>query len=129
MSDKQENKVSGKVYDVKLFGRLMQYARAYRLQFTVSAIAVISVALFAAVRPTLLKQVIDQYISNKDAEQLLFYVLLMLGALIFEVLSQFLFIYFANWLGQNIIKDMRKQLFSHLLNFKMNYFNRSSVGR
>jgi subfamily B ATP-binding cassette protein MsbA len=129
MSDNQENKVSGKVYDVKLFGRLMQYARAYRFQFTVSAIAVISVALFAAVRPTLLKQVIDEYISNKDAEQLLFYVLLMLGALIFEVLSQFLFIYFANWLGQNIIKDMRKQLFSHLLNFKMNYFNRSSVGR
>ena len=129
MSDNQENKVSGKVYDVKLFGRLMQYARAYRFQFTVSAIAVISVALFAAVRPTLLKQVIDQYITNKDAEQLLFYVMLMLGALIFEVLSQFLFIYFANWLGQNIIKDMRKQLFSHLLNFKMNYFNRSSVGR
>ena len=129
MAGNQENKVSGKVYDVKLFGRLMQYARAYRFEFAVSAIAVISVALFAAVRPTLLKQVIDQYISNKDAEQLLFYVLLMLGALIFEVLSQFLFIYFANWLGQNIIKDMRKQLFSHLLSFKMNYFNRSSVGR
>jgi len=129
MSGNQENKVSGKVYDVKLFGRLMQYARAYRFEFAVSAVAVISVALFAAVRPTLLKQVIDQYIANKDAEQLLFYVLLMLGALIFEVLSQFLFIYFANWLGQNIIKDMRKQLFSHLLNFKMNYFNRSSVGR
>ena len=129
MSDKQENKVSGKVYDVKLFGRLMHYARKYRFQFTLSAISVISVALFAAVRPTLLKQVIDEYISNKDAEQLLFYVLLMLGALIFEVLSQFLFIYFANWLGQNIIKDMRTQLFSHLLDFKMNYFNRSSVGR
>ena len=129
MSDKQENKVSGKVYDVKLFGRLMHYARKYRFQFTLSAISVISVALFAAVRPTLLKQVIDEYISKKDAEQLLFYVLLMLGALIFEVLSQFLFIYFANWLGQNIIKDMRTQLFSHLLDFKMNYFNRSSVGR
>jgi len=129
MSENQENKVSGKVYDVKLFARLMQYARSYRFEFTVSAVAVISVALFAAVRPTLLKQVIDQYISNKDAEQLLFYVMLMLGALIFEVLSQFLFIYFANWLGQNIIKDMRKQLFSHLLSFQMNYFNRSSVGR
>ena len=129
MSASQENKVSGKVYDVKLFGRLMRYARKYRFEFSLSAISVISVALFAAVRPTLLKQVIDQYIANKDAEQLLFYVLLMLGALIFEVLSQFLFIYFANWLGQNIIKDMRKQLFSHLLNFKMNYFNRSSVGR
>ena len=129
MSEKQENKVSGKVYDVKLFGRLMQYARKYRFQFVLSAISVISVALFAAVRPTLLKQIIDDYIANKNAEQLLFFVLLMLTALIFEVISQFLFIYYANWLGQNIIKDMRKQLFSHLLHFKMTYFNRSSVGR
>ena len=129
MSEKQDNKVSGKVYDVELFGRLMRYARKYRFQFVLSAISVISVALFAAVRPTLLKQIIDDYIANKNAEQLLFFVLLMLTALIFEVISQFLFIYYANWLGQNIIKDMRKQLFSHLLHFKMNYFNRSSVGR
>ena len=129
MSDVQDNKVSGKVYDIKLFGRLMRYARKYRMQFAVSAFSVIGVALFAAVRPTLLKQVIDEFIAMKNAEQLLFYVLLMLTALILEVISQFLFIYFANWLGQNIIKDMRTQLFSHLLSFKMNYFNRSSVGR
>ncbi len=129
MSDKQENKVSGKVYDVKLFGRLMRYAQKYRFQFALSGISVISVALFAAVRPTLLKQIIDEYIATKNAEQLLFYVLLMLLALVFEVISQFLFIYYANWLGQNIIKDMRNQLFSHLLRFKMTYFNRSSVGR
>ena len=130
MSDKKEGtKVTGKVYDYKLFARLMHYARRYRKQFLISAIAVILIALFAAVRPMLLKQIIDQYIVNKDAEQLLLFVLLMLLALVFEVVFQFLFIYFANWLGQNIIKDMRVQLFDHLLHFKMNYFNRSSVGK
>ena len=45
------------------------------------------------------------------------------------MLFQFLFIYYANWLGQNIIKDMRIQLFRHLLGFKLSYFNNSSVGR
>lgn len=130
MSDKKEGtKVTGKVYDYKLFARLMHYARRYRKQFLISAIAVILIALFAAVRPMLLKQIIDQYIVNRDAEQLLLFVLLMLLALVFEVVFQFLFIYFANWLGQNIIKDMRVQLFNHLLRFKMNYFNRSSVGK
>ena len=130
MSDKKEGtKVTGKVYDYKLFARLMHYAKRYRKQFLISAIAVILIALFAAVRPMLLKQIIDQYIVNKDAEQLLLFVLLMLLALVFEVVFQFLFIYFANWLGQNIIKDMRVQLFGHLLRFKMNYFNRSSVGK
>jgi len=127
---KEENKkVIGKVYDVKLFARLMRYARKYKLQFNLSVIAVLSVALFAAVRPLLLKQIIDDYIYNKNAHLLLVFVSLMFLVLIFEVLFQFLFIYFANWLGQYIVRDMRTQLFSHLLSFKMQYYNKSSVGK
>ena len=125
----EKKKVIGKVYDVKLFSRLMRYARFYRLQFSISVLAVLSVALLAAIRPILLKEIIDDYISNKNAEQLLVFVSLMLIVLIFEVLFQFLFIYFANWLGQNIVRDMRTQLFKHLLNFKMQYFNTSAVGK
>jgi len=128
--EKGENKkVTGKVYDVKLFKRLMNYARHYRLQFTISVLAVISVALLAAVRPILLKRIIDDFIYNKNAEQLVVFTSLMVLVLVFEVLFQFLFIYFANWLGQNIIKDMRTQLFKHLLHFKMKYFNTSAVGK
>jgi len=127
---KEENKkVIGKVYDVKLFSRLMRYARFYKLQFAISVFAVLCVALLAAIRPLLLRQIIDDYISNKNAEQLLVFVSLMLFVLLFEVIFQFLFIYFANWLGQNIVRDMRTQLFRHLLNFKMQYFNTSAVGK
>ncbi len=131
MSDKntEEIKVTGKVYDYKLFVRLMNFARGYRRQFVISVVSVILLALFAAVRPVLLQQIIDDYISNKNAKQLLIFSILMLSVLIIEVLFQFLFIYFANWLGQNIIKDMRTQLFKHLLHFKMQYYNKSSVGK
>ncbi|MDN3642156.1 ABC transporter ATP-binding protein [Lutimonas halocynthiae] len=131
MSEKKEGnkKVIGKVYDVKLFKRLMNYARHYRLQFSISVMAVLSVALLAAVRPILLKRIIDDFIFNRDAEQLVVFTSLMVLVLVFEVLFQFLFIYFANWLGQNIIRDMRTQLFKHLLHFKMKYFNTSAVGK
>ena len=108
MTEKKENKkVIGKVYDVKLFARLMRYARKYRFQFGISVIAVLSVALLAAVRPVLLRTIIDDFIFSKNQEQLVVYIGLMLLVLCFEVIFQFLFIYFANWLGQNIIKDMR----------------------
>ena len=128
--NKEENKkVIGKVYDVKLFSRLMNYARHYRLQFAISVVAVLSVAIFAAVRPILLKTIIDDFIANKNSEQLLVFTSIMLLVLVFEVLFQFLFIYFANWLGQNIIRDMRTQLFRHLLYFKMQYFNKTAVGK
>ncbi|MGI9532602.1 ABC transporter ATP-binding protein [Lutimonas sp.] len=130
MSEKKEDKkVIGKVYDVKLFKRLMAYASHYKLQFSISVIAVLSVAMLAAIRPILLKDIIDDYIFNKDAEQLVFFTSIMVLVLVFEVLFQFLFIYFANWLGQNIIRDMRTQLFKHLLQFKMKYFNTSAVGK
>ncbi len=125
----ENKKVVGKVYDVKLFKRLMNYARNYRLQFSISVFAVLSVALLAAIRPILLKRIIDDFIYNKNAEQLVVFTSLMVLVLVIEVLFQFLFIYFANWLGQNIIMDMRTQLFKHLLHFKMKYFNTSAVGK
>jgi len=125
----ENKKVTGKVYDYKLFARLMSFAKTYRVQFVVAVLSVILLALFAAIRPVLLQQIIDDYITNKNAKQLLVFVIIMLSVLVFEVIFQFFFIYFANWLGQNIIKDMRTQLFKHLLHFKMQYFNNSSVGK
>ena len=131
MSKKEigNKKVTGKVFDYQLFVRLLSYAKIYRMQFVISAIAVVLLALFAAVRPVLLQQIIDDYITNKNSEQLLVFIILMFVVLLFEVIFQFLFIYFANWLGQNIVKDMRIQLFRHLSYFKMQYFNNSSVGK
>ena len=126
---KDHKKVVGKVYDVKLFSRLMRYARNYKLQFNLSVIAVLSVALLAAIRPVLLKKIVDDFITDKNAEQLLVFSSFMLLVLVLEVLCQFLFIYFSNWLGQSIIRDMRIQLFKHLLNFKMQYYNQSAVGK
>lgn len=126
---KKDNKVTGKVFDYQLFARLLSFAKSYRLQFVLSLISVIFLAVFAAIRPILLQQIVDDYISNKNAEQLLNFSILMFVVLFFEVTFQFIFIYFANWLGQNIVKDMRTQLFKHLLHFKMQYFNKSSVGR
>jgi len=128
--EKDKNKkVTGKVFDLQLFVRLLSYAKKYKTQFFVSAVAVVLLAGFAAVRPVLLQQIIDDYITNKNSKQLLIFVVLMLIVLLFEVIFQFLFIYFANWLGQNIVKDMRIQLFKHLSYFKMQYFNNSSVGK
>ena len=40
-----------------------------------------------------------------------------------------MFIYYANWLGQNVVKDMRIRLFSHLLQFRMKFFNKQPVGK
>jgi subfamily B ATP-binding cassette protein MsbA len=53
----------------------------------------------------------------------------MIGVLVLEVIFQFSFIFYANWLGQHIIKDLRISLFGLMMRFKMKYFDTSSVGR
>lgn len=120
---------SGKAFDVKIFKRLMQYMQTYRLQFAIATISAILLTLFAVVRPVLVKTIIDNYLTNKDVVGLLNYTMLILGVLFGGVITRFVFIYTANKLGFTIIKDMRMQLFKHMLNFKMSYFDNSSVGQ
>ena len=123
------NSNTGKAFDVKIFKRLMQYAKLYRSYFLVASISAILLTLFAVVRPILLKEIIDHYLADKDKVGLLNYVLLMLVFLLSGVITRFVFIYTANKLGFSIIKDMRMQLYKHMLNFKMSYFDKSSVGQ
>lgn len=120
---------TGKAFDVKIFKRLMQYAKEYRSFFLIASISAILLTLFSVVRPILLKEIINHYLADKDEVGLLNYVLLMFGVLMLGVLTRFVFIYTANKLGFSIIKDMRMQLYKHMLNFKMSYFDTSSVGQ
>jgi subfamily B ATP-binding cassette protein MsbA len=124
-----ENKTNKKSFNIDVFKRLMSYARVYKGQFMGTAIAALLLSGAGALRPYLFIRTVDDYIQVKDEQGLLNYVLIMLGLLMFEVLLQFAFIYQANWLGQQIIKDVRTNIFSHILGFKMAYINKSSVGK
>ena len=124
-----ENKTNKKSFNIDVFKRLMGYAQVYRGQFMGTALAALLLSGAGALRPYLFIRTVDDYIQVKDEQGLLYYVLIMLSLLLFEVLLQFAFIYQANWLGQQIIKDVRTNIFSHILGFKMAYINKSSVGR
>jgi len=107
----------------------MGFSAPYRRIYYLLVFSAISLSFFSTTGPYLLKIIIDDYIIPKDHEGLKFFVILMLIALLLEVFFQFVFIYFANWLGQMIIKDIRIVLYDRLINFKMTYFDNSSVGK
>ena len=117
-----------KIFDVSLFKRLLQYIRPYKTVFVISLVCVVGLAVFGALRPYVLKEAIDVKIASKEYDGFVMYMLIMFGLLIFEVVSQLLFIYYASWLGQSVVKDIRVKLFRHMLKFKMTYFDKSSVG-
>ncbi|MFD0761243.1 ABC transporter ATP-binding protein [Lutibacter aestuarii] len=122
-------KLTGKAFDAKIFKRLMGFAKKYRLQFVIGTLSAILLSLVSVAKPILLQEIVNTYFETKDKEGILYFSLLMVVFLIAEVFLQFLFIYKVNWLGQNIIKDIRVKLQKHMLQFKMAYFDQSSVGK
>ncbi len=120
---------SGQAFDVSLLKRLVAFAKPYKGSFIISLLSAVLLSFFGVARPMLMQTAVDRYIVNKDLDGLMFFAMLMFGTLIMEVLCQFSFILFSNMLGQDVIKDIRIKLFSKLLSFKMQYFDKASVGR
>lgn len=122
-------KVSGKIFDLKLFGKLMAFIKPFKATYYFVMFAAILLSVSSTLTPYLLKVTVDDYITPKDYTGMQLFVGLMLVTLLLEVLFQFLFVFYANWLGQKVIKDLRVKLFDKIIYFKMAYFDKTAVGR
>ncbi len=122
-------KVSGKIFDQELFSKLLIYVRPFKKTYYFVMISAILLSAFSTLTPYLLKITVDDYIRPKDYQGLTFLVGLMFLTLILEVVFQYLFVFYANWLGQKVIKDLRVKLFNKIIYFKMAYFDKTPVGR
>ena len=117
-----------KVYNVALFKRLLYYIYPYKLFYSICIFSVLGISIFGALRPVVLEKIVDQNLTAQISDGFLYYIILIGILLICEVISNYLFIYYASWLGQSVVKDIRVKLFNHILNFKMKYYDKSSVG-
>ena len=122
-------KISGKAFDIKIFLRLMSFAKGYKLKFSIAAISTISLAFVSALNPYIIGETVNDFVTNQDIFNLVFYIKILLTIVFAEVLLQFLFIYYANWVGQHIIRDIRATVFRNINSFKMSYFDTTSVGK
>ena len=116
-------------FNIKLFFRLWEFVKPYKPNFIFVTIAAILISVFSILSQYLLKIGVDDYITLKNYSGLVYIISLMFTVLIFQVIFQFLFVYFTNILGQKVVFDIRTKLFSRIIKFKMSYYDKSSVGR
>lgn len=120
---------SGKAFNLNLFKRLLGYANNYKGTFLYVALAAVLISVLGVLRPLIMQKTIDDSIVPKDMENLVFYIGLMVGVLILEVIFMLTFIFFTNWLGQSVVRDIRVKLFKLMLGFNQKYYDTSAVGR
>ena len=123
MNNKKEN-----IFDITLFKRLFEYTKPYKTIFYGVLLSVLIIAGLSIATPKLLQIVIDDHIKTMQEEGFLYYIILMIALLLIQTIFQFFFQFYAAWLGQNIVQDVRILLFNHMLKFKMKYYDNSSVG-
>ncbi len=123
-----EKGVSGRAFDLGLLRKILRYVKPYRGVFYGAIVLTVVLSALTTARPLIIQYIIDGYVLTPDPEGLLNYCLILIGLLFAESIVQFVFIYGANYLGQNIIRDLRVQLYEHIISFKLQYFDQTPIG-
>jgi ATP-binding cassette subfamily B multidrug efflux pump len=125
----QEEEILGKAYDGVLMRRLLTYLKPYRRQVALGIVLSISVSSLEAVRPYFTKIAVDVNIAQKDAHGLLITTLLFFAVMLFRGVVQYFNSYLTQWIGQRTIFDLRMQVFEHLQQLGLKFYDRNPIGR
>lgn len=115
-------------FDIQLLRRVLQFARPYKGRFYGSIFLAVLLAAFTPVRPFLIQLTVDQYITNKLAEQIILITIFQIGFLIIETGLRFYFSYITTWLGQSVVKDMRTTVYNKVLRLNLRQFDKTPIG-
>jgi ATP-binding cassette subfamily B multidrug efflux pump len=108
--------------------RLAVFVRPYRGLFWTSALLAVAMAPLNAWMPYLANVMVDEHILKRDLPGLQRLALYYLGALVVLSAFRYAFTLMTNSLGQNIILDLRRRIYDHLLGLRLSYFDRTPVG-
>jgi ATP-binding cassette subfamily B multidrug efflux pump len=124
-----EEEVLGKAYDARLMRRLLKYLRPYRWHVVLGIFLSIVISAMEAVRPYFTKIAVDVNIAHKDKMGLLSTVLIFLSILVTRGFIQYASAYLTQWIGQRTIYDLRMQIFQHLQNLSLRFYDKNPIGR
>jgi ATP-binding cassette subfamily B protein len=119
---------TGQVFDWQVLRRLLTYVQPYRGAFIGLIFLTVAAAVLGTVRPALIQRMVDVDISNNDWAGLNRSTLWLLALLVVNTLVSYLQTYYGGWLGQYIVRDIRTDLYKHLLSLKLSFFDRTPIG-
>lgn len=124
-----QEKITGKTYDSEILRRMVRYMRPYRSMFWISVVLTIALAAVAPALPLLIENTLDKYILSGDSSGLNVMLLLMLGLLLLQTVIRYFHTLMTNTLGQSVIRDIRVQVFNHITDLRLKYFDNTPIGR
>jgi len=103
--------------------------RPYQGIFWVSVVLTILLAAVAPALPMLIEYTLDNYILNGQYKGLNSMLIVMLALLVAQTIIRYFHTLMTNTLGQSVIRDIRIQVFEHITNLRLKYFDNTPIGR
>ncbi len=124
-----EEEALGKAYDSRLIKRLLKYLKPYVGKTTLSLLMLIFWTALRLASPIIMKLALDKYISKGDIKGLGILMLAMFALIIFQSIVRYYQILIMSFIGQYLMRDMRRQIFDKLQDIQMSFFDHNPVGR
>ena len=125
----KEQVSSGNIIDFKVLNRLMQFVEPYKGRFYFLVFLTIAIGLLSPLRPLLIQWTLDNQVASGDYEGMVWMMVLLVVLLIIQSVVQYLHTYFSGWMGQQVIRDIRTKLYSHLVSLRLRFFDKTPIGR
>lgn len=108
---------------------ILTQVKPYKRRFIFTGVLIVTLASIVWVRPALIKHAVDVEIANGDYEGMLMVFAAIIGVLLFEAFLKYHVTYLANWVAQSVSLDLRSKLFKHIVSFRLNFFDKTPVGK
>ncbi len=124
----KQKKITGKAFDFAILKRIISYASAYKINSSLAVLATVTFAFISPVRPILIQYTFDHFVAIHNPVMLFNMTIILVALLILEAFMQFADSFLTNRLGQNIIKDLRIQLYTHITSLRLKYYDNTPIG-
>jgi ATP-binding cassette subfamily B protein len=125
----KEKVSSGNIIDWSVLRRLMTFVKPYNGRFIIVIVLTILLGVLAPTRPILVQYTLDHDVAFGNYDAMVKMMMILLGLLFFQTITQYVHTYLSGWLGQQIICDIRAKLYEHIISLRLRFFDKTPIGR
>src|SRR6187549_795835 len=107
----------------------MTFVKPYNGRFVIVIVLTILLGVLAPTRPILVQYTLDHDVAFGNYDAMVKMMILLLGILFFQTITQYVHTYLSGWLGQQVIRDIRAKLYEHIINLRLRFFDKTPIGR
>ena len=120
--------VAGKAFDLGLFKKIISFTKGHQSLLWAAASLTLMGAFLSPLRPYLVQYAFDEYITKNDLPGLGKISIIIIAVLIVETAVQYFSGFISNLLALHVVHEIRMKLYKKLINFKLDYFDKTPVG-